>query len=99
MARLEFAPAVFDDFDRFLDHTAAFDIADAPARIAGLIQAFDVLTHSPLIGRKVRDGRRGLVIGRAAQADVALYRYVSAIDTVFVLAVRSGREAGYWGDS
>ena len=95
MARLEFAPAVFDDLDRFLDHMAAFDVVDASVRIGALIQSFDILTHSPLIGRPVRGGLRELVIGRASQAYVALYRYLPAIDTVFVLAVRSGREAGF----
>jgi hypothetical protein len=29
---------------------------------------------------------------------VALYRYVAAIDTVFLLAVRAQREAGYKHD-
>jgi len=36
-----------------------------------------------------------LVIGQASRGHVALYRYVSAIDTVFVLAIRSQRESGY----
>ncbi len=36
-----------------------------------------------------------LVIGRHAQGYLALYSYVSAIDTVFVLAIRNQREAGY----
>jgi toxin ParE1/3/4 len=36
-----------------------------------------------------------LVIGRGTHGYVALYRYVAVIDTVFVLAIRSQREAGY----
>jgi toxin ParE1/3/4 len=36
-----------------------------------------------------------LVIGRRARGYVALYRYIEQIDTVFVLAIRSQREAGY----
>ena len=40
-------------------------------------------------------GKRELVIGRRAHGYVALYRYVSEVDTVFVLAIRSQREAGY----
>jgi len=35
------------------------------------------------------------VIGRRSRGYVALYRYFAEIDTVFVLAVRSQREAGY----
>ena len=95
MARVELAPEVLDDFERFRNHTARFEIADAPARIAEIVQAIDILTHSPLIGRPVRGGKREVVIGRNARGYVALYRYAARIDTAFVLAIRSQREAGY----
>ena len=58
-------------------------------------QALQILTHSPQIGRPVRGGKRELVIGQSSRGYVALYHYVAAIDTVFVLAVRSQREAGF----
>ncbi len=48
-----------------------------------------------LIGLEIK---RELVIGRRAKGYVALYRYVEPIDTVFVLAIRSQREAGYTND-
>ena len=38
---------------------------------------------------------RELVIGRGAHGYVGLYRYIPEIDTVFLLAIRSQREAGY----
>jgi plasmid stabilization system protein ParE len=95
MARIELAPEVFDDFDRFLEHMAQFEVADAPERIGQIILAIQVLTHSPLIGRKVKGGKRELVIGQGARGYIALYRYVTDIDTVFVLALRSQRESGY----
>jgi toxin ParE1/3/4 len=95
MAQVELAPEVLDDFDRFLGHMARFKVADAPARIAEIVQAIDILTHSPLIGRPVRGGKRELVIRRDARGYVALYRYVTRIDTAFVLAIRSQREGGY----
>jgi len=98
MARIELSPQVFDDFDRFFDHIAQFDAGTAPQRIGEILEAIHILTHSPLIGRQVRDGHRELVIGRAARGYVALYRYVAAIDTVFVLAVRAQREDGYGRD-
>jgi toxin ParE1/3/4 len=95
MARIELAPQVLDDFDRFLDHLARYDASDAPQRIGDIVQALEVLATSPLIGRPVKGGKRELVIGRASRGYVALYRYVPAIDIVFVLAFRSQREAGY----
>jgi toxin ParE1/3/4 len=95
MARVELAPEVLDDFDRFLDHLLRFDVADSSVRISEIIEAIQVLTHSPLIGRPVRGGKRELLIGQGAAGYVALYRYVASIDTVFVLAVRHQRERGY----
>jgi hypothetical protein len=38
---------------------------------------------------------RELVIGRGARGYVALYRYVTRIETAFELAIRHPREAGY----
>src|SRR5450432_558401 len=99
MARIELAPEVFDDFDRFFDNMAEWvDPADALARINEIIDAVDILAHSPLIGRKVKGGNRELVIGRPSRGYVALYRFLPDIDTVFVLAFRSQREAGYMRD-
>jgi toxin ParE1/3/4 len=95
MARIEFAPEVLEDFDRIFDHLAHFDVQDAPERIGEIIEAIQILAHSPLIGRKVKRGNRELVIGHASCGYVALYRHVSDIDVVFVLALRGQRESGY----
>ena len=95
MSRIELAPEVGDDLDRIFDHLAQHDAADAPSRIREIIQAIAVLEHNPLIGRPAYADKRELVIGRRSRGYVALYRYVTEIDTVFVLALRSQREAGY----
>lgn len=95
MPRIELAPEVLDDLDRFFDHQAKYGIEDTPQRIAEIIEAIQVLANSPLIGRKARGGMRELVIGEESRGYVALYRYVSDVDTVFVLAIRSQRESGY----
>lgn len=98
MARIELAPNVADDFDRILEHLLEHEVADARARIEDIMRAIDVLERNPLIGRAVRFGLRELVIGRRARGYVALYRYVAALDTVFVLAIRGQKEAGYGRD-
>jgi len=95
MARVELAPEVLDDLDQFFDHMARFEVADAPASIEEIVQAIQIPTHSPLIGRPVKGGKRELVVGRDLRGYVALYRFVASIDTVFVLAIRSQRESGY----
>jgi plasmid stabilization system protein ParE len=95
MARIEISREVTEDFDRILDHLARFDIPQASQRIEEIITALDVLLQNPLIGRPVAGGLRELVIGHDTRGYLALYRYESLMDTVFVLAIRSQREAGY----
>ena len=99
MARVELAPEVLDDSDRFFKNIVRFEVEDASARIDGIVQAIQILVHSPLMGRLVKGGLRELLIGRDTHGYVALYRFVSNLDMVFVLAIRSQREAGYTRDS
>jgi plasmid stabilization system protein ParE len=95
MARVELANEVAEDFARILEHLLSHDVADAGERIQEVIDAFDVLQTSPLIGRPTSCRKRELIIGRRGRGYVALYRYIPEADTVFVLAIRSPREAGY----
>lgn len=95
MSAIELAAEVGEDFARILDHLGRYQVENAGQRIREIVEALDVLEHNPLIGRPVADGKRELVIGRRAHGYVALYRYVAAMDIVFVLAIRSQREAGY----
>jgi toxin ParE1/3/4 len=95
VARIEVAPEVAGDLDRIVDHLIQHDESRIDERITGLIDAIEVLTHSPLVGRPLRHDLRELIVGRAAEGYVILYKYIPEIDTAFVLAVRSQREAGY----
>jgi plasmid stabilization system protein ParE len=95
MARIELAPAIAGDFDRILDYVATHPIENPAQRIGEIIIALDVLAQNPLIGRPAANGKRELVIGQRTRGYLALYRYVPEMDIVFVLAIRSQREAGY----
>lgn len=95
MSRIELAPELAEDFDRILDHLAEHAAENPGQRIGEIMAALDILEQNPLIGRPVSNAKRELVIGRRSHGYVALYRYVPEIDTVFVLAIRSQREAGY----
>ncbi|MFN2411285.1 MAG: type II toxin-antitoxin system RelE/ParE family toxin [Halomonas sp.] len=95
MARIEVAQEVAGDLDRIVDHLRQHDASRIDERVAGLIDGIEVLTHSPLMGRPVRRDLRELIIGRAEEGYVILYEYIPEIDTAFVLALRSQREAGY----
>lgn len=95
MSRIELAPEVREDIDRVYEDLAQYEIANIAARIQEIIQAISVLEQNPLIGRPAPRDQRELIIGSHARGYVALYRFVEEIDTVFVLALRSQREAGY----
>ena len=95
MARVEFLSGVNEDLQRVIDHLAQHEAERIPDRLGELVSASDVLTDNPLIGRPTRDDLRELVIGQGARGYIALYRYVAALDTVFVLAIRGQREGGY----
>ena len=95
MSRVELAPDVRDDLERILDHLLQHRADEAAARVREIVQAIDVLGTNPLIGRPAAGDKRELVIGRRSHGYVASYRYVRAVDTVFVLAIRGQREAGY----
>ncbi len=93
MPRLEFSDGVYDDVDRFVDHMRRVQVVDPVAE--GIIQAVQILTYSPLIGRRVAGGKRELVIGSDEHGYVALYRFSPRQDAVSVVAIRSQSERGY----
>lgn len=97
MARIILAPQVQIDIERIFDFLFAHESDSAAKRVASTISAIDVLRTSPRIGRANSGGKRELVISTGANGCVALYQYVPDLDTVFVLAIRSQREAGYSG--
>ena len=95
MTRLVLATRLADDLDRIAAHLLEHDASDVEARLAEVIEALQALTRHPLIGRKVKLGRRDLVIGRSARGYLALYAYDALEDVVVVAALRAQREAGF----
>ena len=93
MSHIELASEVGDDFERILNHLAQYQVENPALRMREIIEAINVLEHNPMIGRPANN-KRVLVIGRRSHGYVALYRYIVEIDTVFVLAIRSQKEAG-----
>lgn len=98
MSRIEFSHAVAADLERISRHLRDHESMHAHSRPAEILAAIDVLRDNPHIGRPAGDGRRELVIGRDDHGHLALYRFDAVIDVVFVLAIRSQREAGYRPD-
>ena len=97
MALIELAAAIGEDFERIIEHLIRYEVADPAGRLQEVLESIDVLKRSPLIGRLLDGGLRELIIGRGSRGYVALYQYVAESNVVFVLAIRSQREAGYSG--
>ena len=97
MARVILAAQIQDDIDRIFNFLFEHAPDSAADRITAIISAIDVLETSPRIGRPTDGGKRELVISTGARGYVALYQYLPELDTAFVLAIRSQREAGYSG--
>jgi plasmid stabilization system protein ParE len=63
--------------------------------IAVIQSAIENLDAHPLVGRRVDDDIRELVISFGATGYIALYRFLVQRDEVRVLALRHQREIGY----
>lgn len=98
MPAIEIAAELGDDFDRILAHRDQHEVAATQARVREMVEAIDILATNPRIGAPAARDLRALIIGRGARGYVALYRYAPEVDVVFVLAIRSQREAGYTQD-
>lgn len=95
MARIEYAPRAFVDFERLVDFLLESDTGAAAEAFHLIESAILVLADHPLIGRPIDHGFRELVISRGRTGYLALYRYDEREDRVLVLALRHQREAGY----
>lgn len=69
--------------------------AQLPDSLPAIESATANLAAHPLVGRRIEDDLRELVISFGATGYIALYRFVVQRDEVRVLALRHQREIGY----
>ena len=98
MTRLVLAPRALADIERLTDFLIESDPYSASETGALLLDGLAILKNHPLVGRKVEDGFRELVISRGRTGYLALYDYDVAHDTTIVLAIRHQREQGHMVD-
>jgi plasmid stabilization system protein ParE len=60
-----------------------------------ILDALQVLTHQPGVGRPVEGGLRELIIFRRRSGYLARYAWDDSLDRVMVARIRHQREAGY----
>jgi plasmid stabilization system protein ParE len=95
VARVEITATALADLERVHEFIATTDPDAARRQLASMRSAFTLLADHPLLGRAADYGHRELMLSRGRNGYVAKYRYMPALDLVFILAVRHQREAGY----
>jgi plasmid stabilization system protein ParE len=87
--------AAFDDLLRQEEFLAKSDDPMAGELLDFILDALQVLTHQPGIGRPIEGGLRELVISRRRSGYLARYEYDEARNLVLVARIRHQRESGY----
>ena len=95
MAQVIYSEDAFADFERIIDFLLESSADQAARALQDIRSAIGILETHPLIGRRVDENMRELVISRGATGYLALYRVDEAFDVVRVLRIRDQREAGY----
>ena len=87
--------AAFDDLIRLEEFLLASDDTMAGDFLDFILDALQVLTHQPGIGRPVEGGLRELIILRRRSGYLARYEFDDARDLILVARIRHQRESGY----
>lgn len=98
MARVFLSQAAFDDLLRLEASLALSDDPLAGELLDFNLDALQVLTHQPGIGRPVEGGLRELIISRRHSGYLARYEFDERRDLVLVARIRHQRESGYTPD-
>jgi len=96
MTRVFLSQAAFDDLLRLEQFLAESDDPLAGDLLEFVLDALEVLTHQPGIGRPVEGGLRELIISRRRSGYLARYEFDDGRDLVLVARIRHQRETGYW---
>ncbi|MBK9441262.1 MAG: type II toxin-antitoxin system RelE/ParE family toxin [Comamonadaceae bacterium] len=94
-AGLFLSQAAFDDLLRLEEFLALSEDPMASELLDFILDALQVLTHQPGIGRPVEGGLRELIILRGRSAYLARYEFDAARGRVLVARIRHQRESGY----
>lgn len=95
MARVIYAAEALADLERLTEFLLEQAPELAPAVVARVTDAIEILADHPLIGRRADGELRELVILRGASGYLALYRFDPVWDIVRLLRIRHQREVGY----
>ena len=95
MARVFLSQAAFDDLVRLEEFLLESDDPTVGDLLDFILDALQVLTHQPGIGRPVEGGLRELFISRRRSGYLARYEFDDTRDLILVAPIRHQRESGY----
>jgi plasmid stabilization system protein ParE len=87
--------AAFDDLLRLEEFLVESEDPMAGDLLNFILDALQVLTHQPGIGRPVEGGLRELIISRRRSGYLARYEFDDTRDRVLVARIRHQQESGY----
>jgi plasmid stabilization system protein ParE len=92
VAQVIYSAQALSDLERVAEFLGHEGPAVVSAAVEAVIEAVELLSRHPLIGRPVERELRELVISRGKTGYVALYDFLEAEDVVLILALRHQRE-------
>jgi addiction module RelE/StbE family toxin len=95
MAQVIYSNEALADFERIIEFLLKTSPETAMQTLMSIRSAVSILEAHPLIGRRIDDHIRELVISQRATGYLALYRFDAAFDVIRILRVRHQLEAGY----
>ena len=95
MTSVFLSQAALDDLIRLEEFLVDSDDPMAGELLGFILDALQVLTHQPGIGRPVEGGLRELIISRRRSGYLARYEIDDARSLVLVARIRHQRESGY----
>ncbi len=95
MATVVYSRRSLVDLERVFEFLKQENPSAALAAVVAIQTAVDNLARHPLIGRRIADEIRELVISYGQTGYIALYRFVVPSDEVRILALRHQRELGF----
>jgi len=95
MSGVFLSQAAFDDLLRLEEFLVESDDPMAGELLDFILDALQVLTHQPGIGRPVEGGLRELIISRGRSGYLARYEFNNVRDLDLVARIRHQRESGY----
>ena len=95
MSRVFLSNAALEDLQRLEEFLVESKDPLVGEWVEFILDALQVLTHQPGIGRPVGGGLRELIISRGHSGYLARYEFDQANDLVRVARIRHQRESGY----